>query len=247
MKENESVESLVVNLFKFISVKIEARDINSCYRVGKSSKVLSHGEIVYPTIVVDLVRENVKSEVLQKLKYNEKPFTSVDLGFMDVAISTIYVNEGLTPYMWDIFKAGRKAKKEGHLKFLWKHDGIVHGRVADGTDVLRFLCVNDILAAISEDGLEGNTAAAGNEVVISRSAAALVTNQLSNEGSCSDALLKTPDVIRPSTSNGRRTNDVTDRRSPVNSDSSDSNPPVRSTRSTKSGNKKAGVQTRTNR
>lgn len=88
-------------------------------------------------------------EILNKLKAREEGLTSIDIGMNDVAVSRIFINERLTGYMKEIDKQARKAKRDGLLKYVWPRNGIIHGRVKDGTPTINFYCVNDVINAIS--------------------------------------------------------------------------------------------------
>lgn len=83
------------------------------------------------------------------MKVRGSPLSSVDLGMQDVAASQIDINHRLTAYMKNIDKHARKAKKDGYLKYVWPKNGIIHGRVADGSPTLNFLRVADVLEVTS--------------------------------------------------------------------------------------------------
>lgn len=68
----------------------------------------------------------------------------------DVALSQIYINHRFTAYMKNIDKQARKAKKDGFLKYVWSTNGIIHGRVSDGSPVFNFLRPSDVIDAISD-------------------------------------------------------------------------------------------------
>lgn len=149
LSNGENVVSLIISLMKLLDVKLTESDINSCYRAGFQPRTLNNGQTVYPSIFLDLLRETSKIQIITKLKARNGFLTSVDLGMNDVALSTIYINERLTAYMKNIDKHARKAKKDGLLKYVWPKNGIIHGRVDDGSQVLNFYSVDDVLNATS--------------------------------------------------------------------------------------------------
>lgn len=155
LKSNENVETLVIPLFKLLTIEIDERDINSCYRAGNSSRATRNGETLYPPIILDLDRENLKNKVLDRLRVLKKQFISIDLGFADVAASLIFINERLTRYMMQIYLDGHKLKNVGLLNYGWIKNGMIPDRVADGIPVLTFLHVNDVKSCVGGDDLDG--------------------------------------------------------------------------------------------
>lgn len=160
IKTGENVTNVCINLLKFLSVDIDERDINSCSRAGRTPRQLSNGETVYPHIYLDLVRESIKLKVFEQIKKRHKAIKTTDLGFTDFAASTIYVNHRFTPYMKNIYLAGLKVRNKGLLKFYWYKDGLVHGRVEEGSKVLTFLRIEDVEALTEESANETDVVAA---------------------------------------------------------------------------------------
>lgn len=147
MLKDECTTDIAISIFSVLGLSLSSNNINSCYRLSQQTRINASGVPSPPVIVIELLREGTKQSILLAAKALKRTLSIEDVSLPNSPKSMIFINERLIPKIRRIFLDARRRKKNGLFKYVWTKNGRVHVRVGDGTPLLTFDSLEDIIAA----------------------------------------------------------------------------------------------------
>lgn len=149
-ESNENPTILVIKIADTFGVKLENRDIVSAERIGRPFLHSINQKESVPvrprTLVVRLVRRDLRDELLQKARAHR----STDTGQMTHSRKAhcIFIRERLTKFNRHLFWLARDVARKNDWQFVWTKRGHILARQSPGDHVLRIRTEDEIIENI---------------------------------------------------------------------------------------------------
>lgn len=135
LTKEEDTDSIIMNLADKVGVKIDKSEISVSHRLPNPSFAVNSSNASSPSIIVKFTRRNTHDKLYRARKLLKKISTK-DLGYHRFSESKIYINESLTSYRKNVYKACQQFKKEQQYKYLWSSYGKSFLREDDDSEAI---------------------------------------------------------------------------------------------------------------
>ena len=137
--ENENSEGVAIKVFREIGVDISPDQITACHRVPSKRGI--------PVIIAKMLNRKSVGQILANRK-KLKGKTASQLGFPhegdEQSSSKVFINESLTKYNKELYRAVREKAKEKNWKFTWTWNGRIFARKEEASAPARFNFLRDV-------------------------------------------------------------------------------------------------------
>lgn len=108
--DDENLLEIVLSIFKKIGCTVAAKQVAGCYRIkGNNNNI----------IIVKMNDYDLKQKILKQKTTKEIKAGEVSNFNSDAAMSTIYINNHVTPFFGKLLQESRRAAKDGRIHSCW--------------------------------------------------------------------------------------------------------------------------------
>lgn len=135
LRQNESLEKIIIEIGALSNVKINNNDIVTCKRLPARKVNSSHQQ--HPQISVEFNSTTIKEEMINNQKING-PILQSQLKLTSTESDRkIYINEYLSNLNKKLLYEAQKLKQKFNVKFIWAKNGNVFIRQSETTQTFR--------------------------------------------------------------------------------------------------------------
>ena len=145
MPSSDDVENTVINFINTgCGITIKNSDIDYCFKKINNKNRNNSTQTLTDVVLVKFVSRKTK-QLIMDTKYKHKLKLNTTIFGADVNVATpIFINEILTFYTRQLFKATKKAKLENNYKYLWIRNSAVLMRKENGKPIRRINSLEDL-------------------------------------------------------------------------------------------------------
>lgn len=148
--DNSNAMQVAVDIVRDgLGVQISEKDIDHCYvkkikgtkkgkQIGDNASSNDNTNI----LVIKLIRRQTKENIMRAKRSVKLTAKFFGERFDN---TNIYINDGLTPYVRELFNATKKIKVTKKYKFIWVRKNLIFLRKKEGDDAIKVRCFEDII------------------------------------------------------------------------------------------------------
>ena len=139
VKANENLDRVIISLLKIVEPKISQDDVESSFRLKKSSYAKDNKPTASP-IVVKFKSKATRMHIIM----NKKKLLGHNFHDINIDTERVYINENLIPNTKALFYKTNIERKQRNYKFIWTRNGAIKVRKDDNSTILTIKNLNDL-------------------------------------------------------------------------------------------------------